>query len=119
MIKVKDRTVFLSGPMTGIESYNVDAFLSAHKTLKLLGVRYVFDPAIEWLSSSGPTRDHAYYMLRAIGELTNNDGYGQADYDLLVSLPGWENSNGARVERIVANACGIETCDLSEVEGAS
>ncbi|MBR2682679.1 MAG: DUF4406 domain-containing protein [Atopobiaceae bacterium] len=119
MTNVKDRHVFISGPMTGIESYNVDAFLSAHKTLKMLGARYVFDPAIEWLDGSGPTREHAYYMLRAIGELTNSDGYGRPDYDVLVSLPGWENSEGARLERTVAEACGIETCNLSEVEGAS
>lgn len=39
--------------------------------------------------------------------------------DVLVSLPGWENSEGARLERLVAEACGIETCNLSEVEGAS
>ena len=36
--------------------------------------------------------------------------------DLLVSLPGWEKSAGATLERTVAEACGIEVCELAEAE---
>lgn len=35
-----------------------------------------------------------------------------AKYDLLVSLPGWEESDGARLERAVAEAIGIPCAEL-------
>lgn len=120
MIDVRGRHVFLSGPMTGRYCYNVAAFSVAHERLNEAGAEWVYDPAVSHLRETRTERerhDHEEYMRRCINELTRPK-YGQRDgneYDLLVSLPGWEGSEGATTERAVAEACGIEACDFEEV----
>lgn len=39
------------------------------------------------------------------------------EYDLLASLPGWEGSASARLERAVAEAIGIPCAELGELGG--
>lgn len=120
---VRGKSVFLSGPMSTIEHYNVGEFAKAHAIVKEAGAYDVYDPAIEYLTSDGQTRGrgHEYWMRKCIHELTgqfSTDVFcasGVRRYSLLVSLPGWESSEGAKLERMVAEACGIEVCDLSEV----
>lgn len=113
--------VFISGPMTGIESYNVHAFVQAHVMLKACGAENVYNPALSWLDEKGPARDHESYMMDSIAELASmrwcelRDKY--VPYDLLVRLPGWERSDGARLESSVAEAIGIKVVDLAEVNG--
>lgn len=128
-VRVKGRTVFLSGPMSGLPNYNVGAFADAHAALLRMGAYRVFDPAVEYLTDSDSqdgSRTHAYWLRRCIGELARGRGesYALASpvdtrpmYSLLVSLPGWEDSEGARTERLVAGACGIEVADLADVIG--
>lgn len=127
-MRVKGKRVFLSGPMSGLEHFNVDEFAKAHDVLRKAGASTVYDPAIEYLRSESvkdSERTHAYWMLRCIGELTSMTPMTptnifsietQGKYDVLVSLPGWKRSRGARLERKVAKACGIDVCDLREVE---
>lgn len=128
-MKVKGKRVFLSGPMSGLEHSNVDEFAKAHDVLRKAGASTVYDPAIEYLRSEvNSTTSHAVWMLRCIGELTSTTPMTpmppmnifsyetQGKYDVLVSLPGWKRSRGARLERKVAKACGIDVCDLNEVE---
>lgn len=120
MIDIKGKRVFLSGPMTGRYCLNVAAFATAHARLKEAGAHWVFDPAVAYLRETDDEsgrRGHAEYMRRCLNELTRPT-YGQkegTEYDMLVSLPGWEGSDGARTERAVAEACGIECHELSEV----
>lgn len=112
-MRVKGKSVFLSGPMSGLEHFNVDEFAKAHDVLRKAGASTVYDPAIEYLRSEvGSTTSHAVWMRRCISELTGT----VRRYDVLVSLPGWKRSRGARLERKVAKACGIEVCDLRDVE---
>ena len=118
MTHVRGRHVYLSGPMTGIEGWNRAAFDDAEKRLRSLGAQEPYNPAnfigrFESLS-------HAVCMYRSLVELVDEEwstepGYPTPWYDLLVSLPGWEQSAGARLEREVAVACGIEVCYLDEV----
>lgn len=123
---VKGKSVFLSGPMTGVEHYNVGEFAKAHAMLREAGAWKVYNPAIAYLTSQvrEDTVDHAYWMLACIRELTKVDSNIFADgsnpiktYQVLVSLPGWESSKGARTERMVAAACGIKCYDLEDVVG--
>lgn len=109
MVSVNGRRCFISGPMSGIELNNAPAFVEAHAMLKEIGAAEVFDPVVQWLSETGETRSHAYYMRVCLNSLLNGR------WDILVSLPGWEESRGARLEREVAEACGIKVCDISEV----
>ena len=117
MTHVNGRRVYLSGPMTGIEDWNRAAFDDAEKRLRELGAQEPYNPAnfIEQFES----RSHAacmYFSLVELlyEELSTEHGYSTPWYDLLVSLPGWEQSTGARLEREVAEACGIEVCDIKD-----
>ena len=114
---VAGRRVFLSGPMTGVRNCNVGAFVDAHAMLKEAGAAVVYDPAIEYLAQEEPAGGlpHDHYMRRCLRELVSESRVGVRAYDLLVSLPGWRESEGATTERMVAGACGIECRDLSEV----
>ena len=112
------RNVFLSGPMTGHEDCNIAGFTKAHLLVRRLGAADVFDQAQEWLSSSeaeANARSHESYMLECLHELTRRDEDGNAYYDAVIQLPGWEASEGARMEESVAKACGIPVIDLSRM----
>ena len=118
MTHVKGRRVFLSGPMTGLPDWNRAAFDDAEKRIRELGAQEPHNPAnfIERFESPS----HATCMYRSLVELVDEEwstepGYPTPWYDLLVSLPGWEKSAGARLERDVSEACGIEVCNLDEV----
>lgn len=125
MIDIKGKRIFLSGPMTGRWLHNVSEFAEAHARLKQAGAKYVFNPAIGYLCQRTETeqvKTHADYMTDCIHELTERKKRTQGwedliprKYDLLVSLPGWEESDGAITERTVADACGIECVDYEEV----
>lgn len=128
-VDLKGKTVFLSGPMSGIEHMNVEAFAAAHYRVRELGAAEVYDPAVEYLTIRGEAslRTHEWWMMKCIGELSQpkQDGRGGWDwydpdgyktyYDVLVSLDGWEESDGAVMERRVAEACGIKVVDISEL----
>lgn len=124
-MNIRGKRIFLSGPMTGRCCYNVAAFATAHARLKEAGAGWVYNPAIAYLQEHGKraeAKGHADYMADCLHELTRrmsvgltNSEYAPMKYDLLVSIPGWEESAGARFEREAAQACGIATCDLGEV----
>lgn len=125
VIDITDKTIFLSGPMTGHDHYNVAEFSVAHNKLKNAGAKYVYNPAIRHLSMGNDKRKamkHEDYLTDTINELTKREKRSQGweliilrKYDMLVLLDGWEESEGSYVERAVAVICGIEVCTLGEV----
>lgn len=127
---VTGKRIFLSGPMTGCPNLNVAAFADAHAILKEAGAEEIYDPAVEYLMQreKADGHSHEWYMTKCVAELVrhaipkgvNPLAIGtpcaiNPKYDLLVSLPGWWDSSGACIERSVADACGIECVELSEV----
>lgn len=130
MVDVTGKTVFLSGPMTGIPHNNLPEFIKAHKMLLDYGAKRIFNPAFEWIREierGEPEKSHEYYMRRCINELTGSGWYSEdigfggegeppARYDMLVRLDGWNNSDGAVMENIVADTCGIQVVDLSNIK---
>ena len=110
-VSVRGRHVFLSGPMSGISHYNVAAFADAHATVIEHGATHVYNPANEYLIRGMNDMVHEYWMRKCLQALIGDVPH----YDVLVSLPGWEDSEGARTEREVAQACGIKCVDLSEI----
>lgn len=122
---VRGKNVYLSGPMTGLDKYNVEAFASVHATLKEMGVGYVFNPALRYLVTGAnklAEMGHEDFMADTIHELTAREKRSQVwswkmpmKYDLVLMLDGWRDSEGARMEKRVAEACGIEVCEFSEV----
>lgn len=124
-IDITGKKIYLSGPMTGIEDHNRAEFDKAAEHLYSKGAEEVYNPAdlIDGFARSS----HESCMLASIWALTSggteltrpSDGkeggvivVNSPDYDLLVSLPGWQDSAGARLERDVAVAIGMETYDI-------
>ena len=111
-MNLKGKNVFLSGPMTGLADYNRPAFNDAERRVKEMGAADVFNPA-----HFGLGRPHESYMLDTLSELT----VGVWDdtlmryvpyWDVIAMLPCWRRSHGAKVEKAVADAIGVEVVGL-------
>lgn len=119
MIDVKGKRVYISGPMSDdLDTYHAHDFVDAHIALKKAGAVDIYDPAVEWLRDYDPIRMHEEYMRESFSELTSENIWGQNDkafYDMVVMLPGWQLSEGAKHERLVAGWCGIPCYELKDV----
>lgn len=106
--------LYISGPVTGIEHDNVTAFRRVQRRLTDAGYEaFVPHEIVE------PGDNHKEAMLVCFHELTaptikRGVVYGSPRYDGLALLPGWEQSEGARLERAVAEACGIPCKTVDE-----
>jgi Domain of unknown function (DUF4406)/Domain of unknown function (DUF5664) len=95
--------VYLSGPMTGIDDWNFPAFNQAADNLRRMGytvsnpAEYGADPAFSW----------AACLRRDIKDLV--------DCDVLVQLPGWENSRGANLEGDIASRLGMDIVSYADL----
>ena len=98
--KVKGKKVYLSGPITGIRNYK-GLFLFAEELVKMCDAARIFNPALQIPDSLG----YEDAMKRCVAAL--------AEYDTIMLLPGWHTSKGARLERDVALACGMNIIDLT------
>ena len=93
---------YLSGPMTGIEAWNFKAFYAAERDLSdylaSIGVNssIIINPARNFDGDTSIER-HVYLTL---------DLKQVLEVDVIVLLPGWEKSAGARLEVKVATATG-------------
>lgn len=120
MTSVDGKFVFLSGPMTGLPNWNKEAFARAEARLYEAGATWVYNPAQDAPKTDFDPYGHEYWMAEALHELTKlpqhrgDSGFSPV-YDMLVRLPGWEDSEGAMTEFAVACACGIPAFDLAEV----
>ena len=93
------KKVYIAGPMTGKPQFNRPAFFAAEGYLKERGAK-VMNPAVLPDGFS-----HQDYMSIAIPMMMTCEA--------VVFLPGWEKSQGARQERMYAEAFAL---DLLEVE---
>ena len=91
---------YVSGPMTGYDGHNFDAFDTTEKVLKELGFQ-VLTPAQDGdLDDEGlGTATREEFMRRDIDWVLSSDG--------VVVLDGWEMSRGARLEVAVAREIGL------------
>lgn len=96
--------LYLSGPMTGLPEYNYPAFRTASEELRSKGF-IVFDPSEVFDGDQSFAKE--IYMREDIKAVL--------DAHLVVTLDGWEQSSGARLEVEVAKACGIPTISYDEL----
>lgn len=110
---LKDRNVYLSGPITGVKGYKYP-FIFMEKVLSRVGDGMIFNPATEIPSDTSYEAAMAT-CLQALS-LRVRDGEDEPYYpmyEVMILLPGWTKSKGAQIENRVAEACGIEVVDMA------
>ncbi|MBF0977502.1 MAG: DUF4406 domain-containing protein [Atopobium sp.] len=110
---LKDKNVYLSGPITGVKRYKYP-FIFVEKVLHKVSDSMVFNPATE-IPTDSPYEAAMATCLQALS-LRVRDGEDEPYYPMygvMILLPGWTKSKGAQIENRVAEACGIEVVDMS------
>lgn len=96
-------TYYLAGPMTGLPAMNYPAFHAAAAQLRRAG-HQVENPA-----ENPPCDSWLAYMRLSLIQI--------ARADAIYMLPGWENSNGARIEHGLAVDLGLPVVYARAVKG--
>lgn len=100
--EIQGKSVFLSGPITGIDDYK-DKFEDAMEIIRALGASSVFNPAAEIPDNT--KREEA--MRICTGKVIT--------IDCVVMLPNWRDSEGACFEYVASEICGIPNYKLKEL----
>ena len=100
--EIQGKSVFLSGPITGVNGYK-DKFADAAEVIKALGTNTVFNPAAEIPDDT--KREEA--MRICTGKIIT--------IDCVVMLPNWRDSEGACFEYVASEICGIPHYELKEL----
>lgn len=104
--------IYLSGPMTGIEDFNLPAFQAAAADLRGRGFTVIVpgewdDITPEELVAMSVSRHRrAFFLSRDIDFI-------QESATCVVTIDGWEESEGAKLEVAVAQALGIPVYDYA------
>ncbi|GLG01699.1 hypothetical protein Alches_17390 [Alicyclobacillus hesperidum subsp. aegles] len=93
--------VYISGPMSGLPEYNFPAFFRAADAIRQQG-----DEPINPAEGAPEGWTWEQYMRRALRMLL--------DADAVVMLPGWQQSQGARLEYVIAQQLGMPTTFLED-----
>lgn len=105
------KTVYIAGPMTGIEQFNFPAFYAAERGLKAAGHQVV-----------NPARHPPAVRCIFTGEVhtMSYEDFLNLDLEIIASgcdavalLPGWRDSPGARREQQLAVSLGLEVLPLA------
>lgn len=92
------KRVYISGAMTGIPEFNAPAFQKAYFDLQEADYFPVLPvPYVDGKSYQEYLRDDIKLLM---------------DCDGIYMLSGWQESNGSRLEHMVALACGIDEVTL-------
>jgi hypothetical protein len=94
--EVDDVSIYIAGPMSGIEDFNYPAFRAAETQLRALGYDVLNPADIEAENTTGEPQPWEWYMRAAIHMV--------ARADAMALLPGWENSTGATLEHKIGTA---------------
>lgn len=117
--------VYLAGPMTGIPQMNFPAFDAAAKDLRARGYDVVSPAELDDpedrtaalasedgdINKMGPGRSWGFFLARDV-KIIADEGI-----EVIVCLPGWEKSRGARLETFVARLCDLPVCTYEETIG--
>jgi hypothetical protein len=103
-VKTTLRSAYLAGPMRGIEDYNFPEFRKQTAWLRGLGWT-VFSPAER--DEQDPDIDHetdvaGWTGSRGLDYFMAHDLKAVCEMDAVICLPGWEASQGARLETVTA-----------------
>ncbi|WP_067923769.1 DUF4406 domain-containing protein [Alicyclobacillus shizuokensis] len=96
--------IYISGPMSGMENYNYEAFFAAEERLNEKGYE-VINPARLGYVEGWSWEDYLRRDIKAM-----------LDADAVVVLPNWLDSKGARLEILVASKLGMPIYDEETME---
>jgi hypothetical protein len=99
-------TTYIAGPMTGYPEFNYPAFEDAAKALRASGIDVISPHELhgsDTPASYTAEQSYAWYLRAALRALL--------DCDEIVLLPGWANSDGAQLERRIAEALGMHVIE--------
>lgn len=90
--------VYIAGPMRGLPNFNYDLFHQVTEQFRESGIT-VFNPAETF--DGDQSREFSEYMRADVKMLLKSS--------MVFFLPGWQDSEGARLEYLLARALGLET----------
>lgn len=99
-------TVYIAGPMTGIEDFNYPAFNIATEILRARGLEVLNPADTEQYNDTGKPQEWTWYIRHAIRLVSHADG--------IALLPGWEASKGATLEHQIGTALGLDIRPIEE-----
>lgn len=105
---MKRLKLYLSGPMTGLPECNYPAFAAAAQHLRDKGAIVVSPhelPAADCQGCANTGYEHAW------SEHMRVDLAALLTCNVIVLLPGWQQSRGAQLEKTVAEAIGLMVID--------
>ena len=102
---VLDEPVYTAGPMTGLPERNYPAFRRMQARLEARGFTQIENPCAP---DDHPDDPHPWdwYMRRAIAQVVR--------CRTILLLPGWQNSQGAKLEHMIAKALGMPIYYIEE-----
>jgi hypothetical protein len=105
--------LYVSGPMRGLPQYNFPAFDEAEQRLAMEGHTVVSPAALDREVGFDPdttftVEDFYAAMRRDIGVLLGHAEQAPGQFGIVL-LPGWQGSEGVRIERTVNAAVGGRT----------
>lgn len=93
------KTIYLSGPITGLPQNNFKEFALAQESVEALGYK-VLNPHDFFQDQDTIDFQHQDFMRVCVAKMMKAD--------LVVTLPGWEKSLGATIEVQIARLMYIE-----------
>lgn len=99
--------VYIAGPMRGYAEYNFPAFMEAEKDLLARGHEVVNPARTDLENGFDPTRSLEEQGSPTIKDFMRRDIPLVLECDALYLLAGWEDSEGAKIERHIAFAVGM------------
>ena len=105
--------LYISGPVTGKPDGNREAFEEARRELRHW---HMVSIPHEYVDAETTHEEAMAILLHQLTDRTYSYRKGKCAnlYDGVAILPGWEQSEGARLEKAVAVACGIPCKTVDE-----
>lgn len=98
--------IYVSGPMTGMPDHNYPMFNAVSEALRSQG-HFVLNPAeLDAIEDDPGSRAWEWYLRRDILAMLEHET------DTVVLLPGWQGSEGAKLEVHLATALKMKTVEI-------
>jgi len=107
--------IYLAGPVTGLPDANKPAFAFAQQQIERMG-HFAINPHTLVANARINPADWQACMRLCINRLTMGAGLTSQPIDMVVMLPGWQQSRGATLERTIALTLGIPVKTIEELQ---